>query len=598
MPTYSAPVKEMNFILNDVLNVSQYAGEMPGYDEASPDLIAAILEEGAKFCENELAPLNLSGDHEGCTRHEDGSVTTPKGFKEAYNQFAAGGWCGLTDPVEFGGQGLPHVIGMALEEMISSSNMAFGMYPGLSGGAKAAINIDGTNEQKATYLPKMVTGEWTGTMNLTESHCGTDLGLLRTKAEPNDDGSFAITGQKIFISAGEHDMAENIIHLVLARTPGGPEGVKGISLYIVPKYIVNEDGSLGDRNGVVCGSIEEKMGIHGNSTCVLNYDNATGYLLGDENQGLRTMFIMMNAARIGVGIQGLALSEVSYQNAVTYANDRLQMRSIAGPKNPDGPADPIIVHPDVRRMLLNSRSFNESARSIALWCALLVDMSHKAPDEKQREWADDMVGLMTPVLKGVFTDRGYENASNNQQVYGGHGYISEWGMEQFVRDARITQIYEGTNGIQALDLVGRKLGANGGRAIQRFFKYVATEIEDAKGNEKVADFVSAVESANADLQRAAMWLMQNAMTKPDNAGAGSTAFMHLFGHVVLGLMWMKIAKISADKLDSGTDDPTFFENKLIVGRYYINRRMPEIKFLLAELEAGAEDVMALDAANF
>jgi alkylation response protein AidB-like acyl-CoA dehydrogenase len=587
----------MTFILNDVLNVNQYSN-LPGYEDATPDLISAILEEGAKFCENELAPLNLSGDQEGCTRKADGSVTTPKGFKEAYDKYVEGGWAGLNDDPEYGGQGLPHVLGMAMEEMLISSNMAFAMYPGLSAGAKAAIQIDGTDKQKDKYLPKMVTGEWTGTMNLTESHCGTDLGLLRTKAEPNDDGSFAITGQKIFISAGEHDMSENIIHLVLARTPGGPKGVKGISLYIVPKYLVNDDGSLGERNGVVCGSIEEKMGIHGNSTCVLNYDGATGYLLGDENQGLRTMFIMMNAARIGVGIQGLGLSEVSYQNAVDYAKDRLQMRSISGPKNPDGPADPIIVHPDVRRMLMNSRSFNESARTLSLWCALLIDMSHNGESEKQREWAEDMVGLMTPVIKGVFTDRGYENATANQQVFGGHGYISEWGMEQFVRDARITQIYEGTNGIQALDLVGRKLGANGGRAVQRFFKHVAEEIESARGNDEISDFVSAIETGNADLQRATMWLMQNAMTKPDNAGAGSTAYMHLFGHVVLGLMWLKIAKISAEKLDAGTDDPTFFENKLITGRYYINRRMPEIKFLLAELEAGSDDVMALDAANF
>lgn len=597
MPTYRTPVKEMTFILNDVLDINQYA-HLPGYEDATPDLITAILEEGAKFCENELAPLNLTGDQEGCARSEDGSVTTPKGFKEAYARFVDGGWAGLTDAQQYGGQGLPHVLGMAFEEMMISSNMAFAMYPGLSSGAKAAISIDGTDEQKEKYLPKMVTGEWTGTMNLTESHCGTDLGLLRTKAEPNDDGSFAITGQKIFISAGEHDMAENIIHLVLARTPGGPKGVKGISLYIVPKFLVNDDGSLGERNGVVCGSIEEKMGIHANSTCVLNYDAAKGYLLGDENQGLRTMFIMMNAARIGVGIQGLGLSEVSYQNAVDYAKDRLQMRSISGPKNPDGPADPIIVHPDVRRMLMNSRSFNESARTLALWCALLIDLSHKGESEKQREWAEDMVGLMTPVIKGVFTDRGYENASANQQVFGGHGYIAEWGMEQFVRDARITQIYEGTNGIQALDLVGRKLGANGGRAVQRFFKHVTEEIEAARGNDKISDFVAAMETANADLQRATMWLMQNAMTKPDNAGAGSTAYMHLFGHVVLGLMWMKVAKISAEKLDAGTDDPTFFESKLITGRYYINRRMPEIKFLLAELEAGADDVMALEAENF
>ncbi len=597
MPTYRAPVKDMQFILNEVLNIGKYSN-LPGYADATPDLVTAILEEGAKLCENELAPLNLPGDREGCTRHEDGSVTTPKGFKEAYAKYCEGGWGGLAADPEYGGQGLPHVIGMCMEEMLCSSNMAFAMYPGLSHGAMAAITIDGTDAQKEKYLPNMVEGKWTGTMNLTEPHCGTDLGLLRTKAEPNDDGSYAISGTKIFISAGEHDMSDNIIHLVLARLPDAPKGVKGISLFIVPKFIVGEDGSLGERNGVVCGSIEEKMGIHANSTCVMNYDGATGYLLGEPHKGLRSMFIMMNAARIGVGIQGLGLSEVSYQNAVDYAKDRLQMRAISGPKNPDGPADPIIVHPDVRRMLMNSKSFNEAARAASLWCALLVDLSRKAETEKQREWADDMVGLMTPVIKGVFTDRGLENAVNSQQVYGGHGYVSEWGMEQFVRDARITQIYEGTNGIQALDLVGRKLPANGGRAIQRFFKYAGEEIADAKGNDKIADFVKALEDGVADLQRATMWLMQNAMANPDNAGAASTAYMHLFGHVVLGLMWMQIAKISAEALDAGTSDPTFYDNKLTTGRYYIKRRMPEIKALVAEIEAGADEVMALDVANF
>ena len=597
MPTYRAPVKDMQFVLNDVLNIGQYSN-LPGYAEATPDLVSAILEEGGKFCENELQPLNLSGDHEGCTRHDDGSVTTPKGFKEAYQKYVEGGWVGLTGPEEFGGQGMPHVIGMCMEEMLVSSNMAFAMYPGLSQGAMASIIIEGTDEQKEKYLPKMVEGSWTGTMNLTEPHCGTDLGLLRTKAEPNDDGTFAISGTKIFISAGEHDMSDNIIHLVLAKLPDAPKGVKGISLFIVPKYIVNEDGSLGDRNGVVCGSIEEKMGIHGNSTCVLNYDGATGYMLGEPHKGLRAMFIMMNAARLGVGVQGLGLSEVSYQNAVDYANDRIQGRSLKGATSPDKAADPIIVHPDVRRNLLNSRSFNEAARAAASWAALLVDLSRKAEDEKEREWADDIVGLLTPVIKGVFTDRGYENATAAQQVFGGHGYISEWGMEQFVRDARIAQIYEGTNGIQALDLVGRKLGANGGRGIQAFFKYVAEIIAENKENEVLADFTGPLEKAVGDLQTATFWFMQNAMTNPDNAGAGSVAYMHLFGHVLLGLMWTKIAKISSAALASGTEDPTFHENKMITGRYYMKRRIIETGALLAEIQAGSDELMALDAANF
>ena len=597
MPSYTAPVKDMQFVLNEVLNISKYSN-MPGYSEASPDLIAAILEEGGKFCENEIAPLNLSGDHEGCVRNDDGSVTTPKGFKEAYDLFTESGWTGLTSPEEYGGQGLPHVLGFCLEEMMASSNMAFAMYPGLSAGARASIEIEGTDAQKDLYLPKMVEGVWTGTMNLTEPHCGTDLGLLRTKAEPNEDGSYAITGTKIFISAGEHDMSENIIHLVLARLPDAPKGVKGISLFIVPKFDVNEDGSLGDRNSLICGSIEEKMGIHGNSTCVMNYDGAKGYLLGEAHKGLRAMFIMMNAARIGVAVQGYAQSEVAYQNAVAYANDRIQGRSLTGPKAEDKAADPIIVHPDVRRMLMNARSFNEAARASAMWCALLIDLSHNSESEEEREWAADIVSVLTPVMKGVFTDRGFEYAASSQQVFGGHGYISEWGMEQFVRDARITQIYEGANGIQALDLVGRKLGANGGRAIQAFFKLVGRFLSDNKENEKLVDFIAPLSAALTDLQSATMWLMQNGMANPDNAGAGSTPYMHIMGHVLLGYQWSQMAKIAQDQLDAGTSDPTFYENKIITGRYYMKKRLPETKALLAELEAGADDVMALEAASF
>lgn len=598
MPRYTAPVKDSLFLLNDVLDLQSHISDLPAYEEASPDLLSAILDEAAKFVENELQPINLSGDEEGCTRHEDGSVTTPKGFKEAYKLFVDGGWSGLTQDVDYGGQGMPHVLGIVMEEFLCSANQSFAMYPGLSAGAMAAITIDGSDKQKETYLPPMVAGTWTGTMNLTEPHCGTDLGMLRTKADPQADGSYAISGTKIFISSGDHDMAENIIHLVLARTKGAPEGTKGISLFIVPKFMVNEDGSLGDRNAVTVGSIEEKMGIHANSTCVMNYDNATGFMIGEEGKGLRSMFIMMNAARIGVGVQGLSQSEVSYQNALDYAKDRLQMRSITGPKNPDGPADPIIVHPDVRRMLLNSKSFNESARMLSIWCAHLVEMSRHATDEKRREWSDDIVGLLTPIIKGVLTDRGLENAVNAQQVYGGHGYVREWGMDQFVRDARITQIYEGTNGIQALDLVGRKLPANGGRAVQRYFKAVQSLLDQHKDNEKLADFTGPLAEATKDLQTGTMWLMQNAMANADHAGAGSVAYMHMFGHVALGHMWLWIASVAQAKLDAGEGDEAFLTAKMKTGRYYMRRRLLETKSLLAELEAGADDVMALTADEF
>jgi len=597
MPTYSAPTKDMGFILNEVLNVSQFTN-LKGYAEATPDLVTAVLEEAAKLVENELQPLNQSGDKEGCTLHSDGTVTTPKGYKEAYKKYTEGGWSGLVGDPEYGGQGLPHIMGVCMEELMVGANLAFSMYPGLTSGAMAAISIDGSPEQKEMFLPPMMEGRWTGTMNLTESHCGTDLGLLRTKAEPQADGSYMITGQKIFISSGDHDLAENIIHLVLARMPDSPKGVKGISLFIVPKINVNADGSLGERNGVTCGSLEEKMGIHGNSTCVMNYDNAKGFLIGEKNKGLRSMFIMMNAARIGVGVQGLALSEVSYQNAVTYAKDRLQGRALTGAVNENGEADPIIVHADVRRMLLNSRSFNEAARLLVCWASLLVDQSREAEDEKEREYAGDILGLMTPIVKGVLTDRGYENATNAQQVYGGHGYIKEWGMEQFVRDARISMIYEGTNGIQGMDLVGRKLPAKNGRAIQAYFKMLDDFIAKHKSNEKLEPLCTPLEKGLNRLKAATVWLMQNAMKNPDHAGAAATAYMHLMGHVALGHMWVWIANVANTALENGASDTTFYKNKLLLANYYMKRRMPETGTLLKQIEAGADDIMAMDASEF
>ncbi|MDJ0627079.1 MAG: acyl-CoA dehydrogenase C-terminal domain-containing protein [Rhodobacter sp.] len=592
MPSYTAPTKDMQFLLHDMLNVS--ASDIPGYDELDRDFTAAILDEAGKISVEVLAPLNAVGDHEGCAL-ENGVVRTPAGFKAAYDQMREGGWMGLDADPEYGGQGMPYLMGSAVGEMFVSANMAFNMYQGLTHGAYSAIHAHGTEQQKATYLPNMIEGRWSGTMNLTEPHCGTDLGLIRTKAEPQDDGSYRITGQKIWISAGEHDLSENIIHLVLAKIPGGPDGVKGISLFIVPKFLVNDDGSLGARNSVTCGGLESKMGIHGNATCVMNHDGAVGYLVGEPHKGMRAMFTMMNEARLGVGLQGYAQGVVAYQNALGFAQDRLQGRDVTGVKNPDGPADPIIVHPDVRRNLLMQKSFVEGARAFVFWGAQMIDRAKRLEDAD----ADAMISLLTPVIKGFLTDKGFETTVLAQQTLGGSGFTKEWGLEQFVRDARITMIYEGTNGIQSLDLVGRKLPQNGGKTIMAFFEMVKGFLKENEGHAELkAGFLDPLKAASKDLQAAGMYFMSEGLKNPNAALSGSYDFMHLFGHVSLGLMWAQMAKASYAALEAGASDEEFYKTKLATGRFHMAHQLPATAMHLARIRSGAEPVMTLDAANF
>ena len=586
MPSYTAPVKDMQFLLHDVLNVTE-AG-IDGYADLDAGFTAAVLDEAGKVASEVLAPLNAVGDREGCTL-ENGVVRTPKGFDAAFKAMKEGGWTALDCDPAYGGQGLPYLMGTAVGEIFVSANMAFNMYQGLTHGAYSAIHAHGTEEQKAKYLPKMVSCDWTGTMNLTEPHCGTDLGLMRTKAEPQADGSYRITGQKIFISAGDHDLSENVIHLVLAKAPGGGEGTKGISLFIVPKFLVNDDGSLGARNAVSVGKIEEKMGIHGNATCVMNYDGATGWLLGDLHKGMRAMFTMMNEARLGVGLQGYAVAEAAYQNALAYAKDRLQGRAVTGAENSNGPADPLIVHPDIRRNLMEQKSFVEGARALTFWGASLIDRSVRQGDAA----AEGLISLMIPVIKGFQTDKGFEMAVQAQQVYGGHGYIEEWGMSQFARDARIAMIYEGANGVQALDLVGRKLAQDGGKHVMAFFEMVKTEVKAHDGDARMAPFAEALKAASKQLQQAGMFFMQAGMKNPNAALSGSYDFMHLMGHVCLGLMWTRMAKAAFTALDEGRGDADFLNAKIATGRFYMARQLPACAMHLARIETGADPVMAL-----
>ncbi len=595
--SYQAPVRDQMFILRDVLHLDSYAN-LPGFADASLDLVEAVLTEGAKFCEEVLAPINHAGDQEGCVWSPDNTVRTPKGFKEAYAAMVEAGWPALGAEPEFGGQGLPRVLSLAYSEMSSSANMAFSMYPGLTHGAYSAILEAGTPEQKTLYLPKLATGQWGGTMNLTEPHCGTDLGLLRTKAVPQADGTYRISGQKIWISGGEHDMAENIVHLVLARIEGAPAGTRGISLFIVPKFLPTADGGVGDRNtGVACTGIEEKMGIHGNATCVMAYDEAKGWLIGEANAGLRVMFVMMNEARLGVGLQGLSQGEAAYQAAVAFAKDRLQGRSLSGPKNPEGPADPIIVHPDVRRMLMDSKAVLEGGRAFLLWTGLHGDLMHASPDAATRERSSDYMGLMTPVLKAFFTDKGFKICSDAMQVHGGSGFTEHFPASQYLRDVRITLIYEGTNGIQALDLVGRKLAANGGRAVMSFFAEIDAYVAEHEDDKTLAPFIAGLTSAKAQLQEATLWLMQNGLQNPENAGAASTDYLHLFGLTGLAYMWALIAEASAKRIAAGDTDP-YYANKLATGRYFLERLLPDTGAHLAKLKTGAAATMALPAEAF
>ena len=595
MSQYTPPLRDFQFVLHELLDAQANLAELPAHAEVTRELIDQVLEEGGKFCAEVLFPLNRSGDEEGCHYEGDGVVRTPKGFKEAWEQFKAGGWPTLTCDPELGGQGLPYAVGMPFQEMMNSANQAWTMYPGLTHGAYDCLRAHGTPEQKATYLPKLVSGEWTGTMCLTEAHCGTDLGMLRTRAEPQADGSHRITGAKIFISSGEHDLAENIVHLVLARLPDAPQGTKGISLFLVPKFVPDGEGRPGARNGIRCSRLEEKMGIHGNATCAMDLDGATGWLVGEPNRGLQAMFVMMNAARIGVGLQTLGLMEVAYQNSVAYARERLQSRSLTGPKAPDQPADPIIVHPDVRRMLLTQKAYTEGCRAFAVWMAIEADRAEGHPDEDVREEAGDLLALLTPVVKAFITDSGFLTTNLAMQVYGGHGYIREWGMEQYVRDARINMIYEGTNTIQSLDLLGRKVLQDSGAKLRRFGERVKAMIEAEGHREEMAEFVNPLADLAGKVEKLTMEIGMKAMGNPDEAGAAAVDYLRVIGHLVLSYFWARMAQVALAHQDSG--DP-FYQSKLATARFYFAKLQPETASLIRSARAGSATLMDMPAELF
>jgi alkylation response protein AidB-like acyl-CoA dehydrogenase len=596
MPAYHAPLDDIRYLLNEVHDIGQLS-RLPGFEDATPDMIEEVLAGGATFCEEVLFPLNQSGDAEGITL-VDGEVKTPAGFKAAYQRYTADGWTAISATPEYGGSGLPEMVRFVMEEMLCSANLSFSMYPGLSHGAYSALVSHGSEELKQRFLPKLIDGTWGGTMCLTEAHAGTDLGMITTKAVPTGDGAYRITGQKIFISAGEHDLTENIVHLVLAKLPDAPSGTKGISLFLVPKYLPGDDGGVDARNGVTCGSVEHKMGIKASATCVLNFDNATGWMVGEPHKGMRAMFVMMNGARLAVGLQGLGLSEVAYQNALAYAKDRLQGRSLTGPKNPEGPADPILVHPDVRKGLLRIKALNEGMRALAYWVGIQIDVEHRHPDAAVRQEAEDMVALMTPVIKAFLTDKGFENTNIALQTLGGHGYIKEYGIEQYVRDARIAQIYEGTNAVQALDLVGRKLPMEGGRLVRRFFEIVKRDVDAAAQTAGLEDLAKALGGSLYQLQKDTMLLAEKGFANPDEVGAAATEYLQLMGYVAVGWQWLRMATVSTTKLATGQGDRRFHEAKLKTARFYTGRILPETTTLLAAIQAGSGAIMAFTDDEF
>jgi len=597
MPEYKAPLRDIKFVMSELLDSEQHYANLNGAEDATPDMVDAIISEGAKFCEQVLSPLNQVGDREGCQWSEDG-VTTPTGFKEAYQQYVEGGWPSMAADTEYGGQGLPMSLGLVMSEMVGTANWSWGMYPGLSHGAFNTIEAHGSEQQKQTYLTKLISGEWMGTMCLTEPHCGSDLGTLRTKAEPNADGSYSITGTKIFISAGEHDMADNIVHIVIARLPDAPAGTKGISLFIVPKSLPSEDGSVGDRNAVSCGSIEHKMGIHGNATCVMNFDGAKGWLIGPENKGLNCMFTFMNTARIGTALQGLGAAELGFQGSLAYAKDRLAMRSLTGVKNPDGIADPIIVHPDVRRMLLTQKAVAEGARAMIYLAAQQADIVQNGKTEEERKAADASLGFLTPIAKAFLTEIGHECSNLGMQVLGGHGFIAEWGMEQNVRDARIGMIYEGTTGIQALDLLGRKVLMSQGESLKTFTKQVHRFCKEHQDDDKLAEFVQPLAELNKEWGDLTMKIGMSAMKNRDEVGSASVDYLMYSGYAVFAYLWARMAKVAMDKLDEGTGDEAFYKAKIQAARFYFKRLLPRTKGHADGMLAGADSLMEMSEDAF